>query len=96
LPQAHAEGALIVAERLRVRIEQIEIPGFGNLNASMGIATFPTHASSRSELTMAVDSALYSAKRAGRNRVAVFEVVEDNANHPVPAPASSETVEQTL
>ena len=96
LPQATAEGALIVAERLRMRIEQIEIPGFGNLNASMGIATFPTHASSRSELTMAVDSALYSAKRAGRNRVAVFEVGEEKANPPVPAPAPSETVEQTL
>src|SRR5882724_7618250 len=38
LPQAYSEGALLVAERLRVRIEQIEIPGFGTLTASMGIA----------------------------------------------------------
>jgi len=30
-----------VAERLRARIAEIRIPGFGNLSASMGIATFP-------------------------------------------------------
>src|SRR2546428_12115604 len=47
LPQAYSEGALIVAERLRERIQQIEIPGFGNLSASIGIATFPLHSPSR-------------------------------------------------
>jgi len=72
LPQAYEEGALIVAERLRARIEQIEIPGFGNLNASIGMASFPLHAASRAELIVAADAALYSAKRAGRNRVALF------------------------
>jgi diguanylate cyclase (GGDEF)-like protein len=76
LPQAYSDGALIVAERLRASIEKIEIPGFGNLNASMGIATFPTHASSRAELTSASDAALYCAKRAGRNRVYVFEATK--------------------
>lgn len=75
LPQAYSEGALLVAERLRARIEQIEIPGFGTLSASMGIATFPTHASSRAALTSASDAALYSAKRGGRNRVCIAEVV---------------------
>src|SRR5207237_1741425 len=47
LPQAYSDGALVVAERLRTRIEQIEIPGFGSLSASIGIATFPEHASTR-------------------------------------------------
>ncbi|HVS82593.1 MAG TPA: diguanylate cyclase [Pyrinomonadaceae bacterium] len=73
LPQAYAEGALIVAERLRARIEQIEIPQFGNLSASMGIAAFPEHTTSRAELVLAADAALYNAKRAGRNRVCVAE-----------------------
>jgi diguanylate cyclase (GGDEF)-like protein len=73
LPQAYSEGALIVAERLRARITSIEIPGFGNLSASLGIATFPSQGSSRTELVIAADAALYSAKRAGRNRVCVFE-----------------------
>lgn len=73
LPKAYSEGALIVAERLRARIEQIHIPGFGNLSASIGIATFPTHGSSRAELVMEADAALYCAKRAGRNRVCIAE-----------------------
>src|SRR6266481_7597542 len=41
LPQAYAEGALIVAERLRARVARTEIPGYGNLSASIGIAAFP-------------------------------------------------------
>ena len=73
LPQAYPEGALVVAERLRSRIEQIHIPGFGNLSASIGIATFPSHGSSRAELVVAADAALYSAKRTGRNRVCAAE-----------------------
>jgi len=97
LPQAYSDGALIVAERVRASIEQIEIPGFGKLSASMGIATFPTHASSRAELTSASDAALYCAKRAGRNRVSVFEATNmdseavTSAGEPVP-----EAVEQSM
>ena len=79
LPQAYTQGALIVAERLRASIAKIEIPGFGNLSASLGIATFPSQGSSRADLVIAADAALYSAKRAGRNRVCVFE--PDNGDH---------------
>jgi diguanylate cyclase (GGDEF)-like protein len=79
LPHADAEGALIVAERLRARIEQIHIAGFGILTASIGIATFPAHGSSRSEMVVAADAALYSAKRAGRNQVYIFEPVDTDA-----------------
>jgi diguanylate cyclase (GGDEF)-like protein len=73
LPRAYSDGALLVAERLREQIEQIDVPGFGHLSASIGIATFPTHASNRAELVLAADRALYGAKRAGRNRVCVAE-----------------------
>jgi len=69
LPQAYADGAMVVAERLRERIEKINVPGFGNITSSIGIATFPFHANSRAELFRAADDALYAAKRAGRNRV---------------------------
>jgi len=97
LPQAYSEGALIVAERVRERIEQIDIPGFGNLTASIGIATFPTHASSRAELTLASDAALYTAKRAGRNRVCIFET--ESADSAAVSPAGEplpDAVEQTM
>ncbi|MCA1629335.1 MAG: diguanylate cyclase [Acidobacteria bacterium] len=69
LPQANLEGALIVAERLRARLESTDIPGIGRITASFGIATFPLHANSRNQLVSAADRALYEAKREGRNRV---------------------------
>jgi len=69
LPQANLEGALVVGERLRARIEREEMPGVGHVTASLGIATFPLHASSRDLLVTTADRALYQAKRTGRNRV---------------------------
>jgi diguanylate cyclase (GGDEF)-like protein len=73
LPQASTEGAVIVAERLRSRVEQMVVPGFGHVTSSLGVATFPNHASSRDTLVVAADRALYSSKNAGRNRVSVAE-----------------------
>ena len=71
LPQAGVEGALIVAERLRKRIELMKVPGVGHITASLGIASFPQHASSRDSLVLAADRALYNAKSAGRNCVCI-------------------------
>jgi diguanylate cyclase (GGDEF)-like protein len=76
LPGADLDGAQIVAERVRSKIEQILVPGFGPLSASLGIATFPLHGTARTELVQHADSALYSAKRAGRNRVVLFQSSE--------------------
>lgn len=69
LPQANIEGAQIVAERLRKRVEQTEVPGYGHITASFGTASFPLHASSGDTLVVAADRALYHSKHAGRNRV---------------------------
>lgn len=73
LPQADTEGALLVAERLRTRVQEMQVPGFGQVTSSFGVATFPNHASSRDTLVVAADRALYSSKNAGRNRVSVVE-----------------------
>lgn len=73
LPQATTEGAMIVAERLRSRVEQMVVPGFGRVTSSLGVATFPNHASSRDTLVVAADRALYSSKNTGRNRVSFAE-----------------------
>jgi diguanylate cyclase (GGDEF)-like protein len=69
LPQANLEGALVVAERLRTRIEREQMPGIGSVTASLGVASFPVHASSRDLLVTTADRALYQAKHTGRNRV---------------------------
>jgi diguanylate cyclase (GGDEF)-like protein len=75
LPQANTDGAMIVAERLRSRVAQMEVPGFGQMTASFGIATFPNHASSRDALLLGADRALYDAKSNGRNRVSITDTV---------------------
>ncbi|HET6668773.1 MAG TPA: sensor domain-containing diguanylate cyclase [Pyrinomonadaceae bacterium] len=69
LPQANVDGALIVAERLRARIEKLEVPGYGHITASLGLASFPHHAYSRANLVAAADRALYNSKHVGRNCV---------------------------
>ena len=71
LPQADHEGAQLVAERLRKRIEQTLVPGFGQVTASFGVASYPAHASSRDTLVNAADRALYNSKDSGRNRISL-------------------------
>ncbi len=85
LPQANIQGALIVAERLRSRVEQIEVPGFGRLSASLGLATFPVHGSSRDTLMLAADRALYDSKQLGRNRISTPQGDFQDHAHKVPA-----------
>ena len=96
LPQAGSEGALVVAERLRARIERTEVPGVGSITASLGVATFPQDASSRELLVTSADRALYQAKRSGRNRVcSTADLPPDDAfYHPdEPAPPALEPEE---
>jgi diguanylate cyclase (GGDEF)-like protein len=69
LPQASTDGATVVAERLRICIEQMNVPGYGPITASFGIASFPTHAASRDTIVVAADRALYKSKQSGRNCV---------------------------
>jgi diguanylate cyclase (GGDEF)-like protein len=42
-----------------------------SLTVSLGVAAYPTHASSVSGLIEAADQAMYDAKRAGKNQVAL-------------------------
>ena len=78
LPQANTEGAITVAERLRARIEQTEVPGVGFVTASIGVATFPFHGATRDSLIVTADRALYQAKHLGRNRVCVAPEATDS------------------
>ncbi|PYS80822.1 MAG: hypothetical protein DMF67_19080 [Acidobacteria bacterium] len=87
LPQAGEEGALVVAERLRSRIERTEVPGVGCITASIGVASFPQHASSRELLVTTADRALYQAKRTGRNRVcSPADLPQDELPYTPPTP----------
>lgn len=68
LTGTEAPGAMILAERLRQKIEGKEWPN-REVTASIGVATFRSEMRVRGEMTAAADAALYASKEAGRNRV---------------------------
>ena len=71
LPNTALEQAVQVAERLRLQIRAIEDP-HAPVSASFGIATY-RYGTPPATLVYEADAALYRAKRAGRNRVCVYE-----------------------
>ncbi len=77
LPETSADDALIVAEKLRAQIAELEVEGLDReVTASFGVAAYPDHEATADRLIEAADAALYRAKAAGRNRVkSTLEVV---------------------
>jgi len=74
LPETGVDGAMRVAERLRVSVSQAEIPGLPRkITISLGLASLPDHANDLGSLIKAADTALYEAKKQGRNRVCVYQ-----------------------
>jgi len=77
LPETDSVGAQKIAQRLREQVEGYAFPGQdlmpgGSLTISIGVATHAP-AGSKDALLQAADTALYTAKREGRNRVCIAE-----------------------
>ena len=68
LPNTTVEGAMILAERLRVRIEGAQWKE-RTVTSSFGVASVDSTMSRGEDLTSAADKALYASKERGRNRV---------------------------
>ncbi len=76
LPETALAGARTKAERLRSAVAGVDWlnvgPGLGHaVTISIGVAAYPDHAKTVDGLIEAADKALYEAKAAGKNRVAV-------------------------
>jgi diguanylate cyclase (GGDEF)-like protein len=70
LPDTGLPAAAEIAERIRVAITEISLPGADvSVTVSIGVSSYPDHASTPDRLERLADGALYSAKRHGRNRV---------------------------
>jgi diguanylate cyclase (GGDEF)-like protein len=90
LPGVTTENLLTRAERLRDRIKDLKVHTTGNggrveianLTASIGAVTYPAGGSHLDTLLLAVDAALYDAKRTGRNRTCLATAVEKNGQVP--------------
>jgi len=78
LPEQTPETARIAVERVRSSVERLAIPHAavpaGVVTLSVGVAAYqPGDAATVEELLEQADAALYRAKSAGRNRVALYE-----------------------
>ncbi|GAB3543083.1 diguanylate cyclase [Noviherbaspirillum agri] len=74
LPETPLRGALMVAEEIRAAIEALEVDsvnGVVRLTASLGVVEYAEAVKNVAVLMRAADSALYAAKKNGRNRVEV-------------------------
>ena len=87
LPDTKEKETLIIAERIREKIENTYFQGEenqpkGKLTASFGVSIFPDKAKNAIELIKSSDDALYRAKFFSKNRVesytSIFDKVEKN------------------
>jgi diguanylate cyclase (GGDEF)-like protein len=74
MPGANADGALMVAERVRKAVAELCEPHAGAesgiVTISVGVTSAVPEAGMPDQLIKVADEVLYEAKRAGRNRVA--------------------------
>lgn len=83
LPDTSLEGAVQVAEKMRLTVSSITIPGMDrSITVSLGIADLLEHAGNATGLIREADRALYSAKAAGRNQTVVAHVDNELTRHP--------------
>jgi len=76
LPETDAVGAAAVAERIRAGVQALEFATAEGTppvhkTVSVGVATYPVHATAQNKFVEAADKAMYAAKHAGKNRVTV-------------------------
>jgi diguanylate cyclase (GGDEF)-like protein len=79
LPEVGLDDATMFAERLRLKIADSRVTSAAgtafSVTVSLGVATLATHGPTRAKMVAQADAALYAAKRAGRNQVAVAPTV---------------------
>lgn len=71
LPHTEIGNARQIAERLRRRVAEAQMPVSGCITISLGVAHSPSHGGDIRETIKLADAMLYEAKNTGRNRVVV-------------------------
>ena len=72
---ANPNTAVLAAERIRKLIEAtkffVDERTAVNITASIGVATFPDHATDKAQLLAIADETMYEGKRDGKNKVTI-------------------------
>jgi diguanylate cyclase (GGDEF)-like protein len=74
-PDTDSQRASIIGERIRSQVERCRLMIAKqeiSISVSVGIASYPAHASRLTELIKRADQAMYNAKGLGKNQVCVF------------------------
>jgi diguanylate cyclase (GGDEF)-like protein len=79
LPETDLNGAVVLAERCRKVVEQMEVQADGQTiktTISVGVTTYTPETTrvGKSEIIDAADKALYNSKHSGRNRTSVLKL----------------------
>ncbi len=86
IPEAAQDAAYILSERLRKQFSKLKLENMPPITISLGIATYPLDGTELEDLIKKADSAMYAAKRAGRNKVVKYtpdiKLVGEKDTHP--------------
>lgn len=83
LPETDRAEGLRVAEKLRQTITDLALGlpvGGVRITASIGLAAYPDNAADKHKLSIAVDVAIYKAKRSGKNQVVAIGADDDTTS----------------
>jgi diguanylate cyclase (GGDEF)-like protein len=76
LPETTSQRALAVAEKVRACVAGLAIPhGNGTIRVtiSLGVSEYPRHGKDKENLIHCADTALYTSKHRGKNRVTLYD-----------------------
>jgi diguanylate cyclase (GGDEF)-like protein len=83
LPNTRTNGAALIAEKIRARVENAEFTSEGKklpVTISIGVAAcIPPKGLSEDQLLGYADTALYASKKNGRNRVTVYTKLDTSS-----------------
>jgi diguanylate cyclase (GGDEF)-like protein len=70
LPETEVTGAYVLAEKIRIGVVDLEVPGTdARTSLSVGVVTYPGDGRTSDDLMISADQAMYASKRSGKNRV---------------------------
>jgi diguanylate cyclase (GGDEF)-like protein len=77
LPETDPTGAFVLAEKIRIGVNELALDLPDDTvrpSMSVGVVSFPEDGSTADELMISADRAMYTSKRAGKNRVTGVDV----------------------